>query len=42
MTAHDTSKEPQASVAENPSEVNVDGSFQFVHEYGGNDSNPSY
>ena len=38
------SKEAQASAHREPaaSDVKFDGSLEFVHEYGGNESKPSY
>jgi hypothetical protein len=36
------SKEPQVTESGHTSNVKYDGSLEFVHEYGGNFSNPSY
>lgn len=41
--AQPNSKEAQVYLADASSnEVKVDGSLEFVHEYGGNESKPSY
>jgi hypothetical protein len=41
--AQPSSKEAQVYLADTSSnEVKVDGSLEFVHEYGGNESKPSY
>lgn len=43
MAATDNSKEAQVSIyGDSGSDVKVDGSLEFVHEYGGNQSKPSY
>jgi hypothetical protein len=43
MAANDKSKEAQVSASDDSaSDVKVDGSLEFVHEYGGNESQPSY
>lgn len=36
------SKEAEVHAYESTSEVKIDGSLEFVHEFGGNDSSPSY
>lgn len=43
MAAQEDSKGAQVYISDNnSSEVKIDGSLEFVHEYGGNNSKPSY
>lgn len=42
MASNENRKESQVSISGESGDVKVDGSLEFVHEYGGNDSKPSY